>query len=95
MGAEAGTGSTLSCPVLLPRYPRVMVEEGLRAVRQWLEASTQLEEGEVSRGWWAGPGKESVLMDSSLSPSLRLQSLGGGGGLVRVCASLLPGRAWA
>lgn len=54
VGAEAGTGSILSCPVLLPRYPRVMVEEGLRAVRQWLEASSQLEEGKVSRGWWAG-----------------------------------------
>lgn len=57
VGARVETGSILSCPVFFPRYPRVMVEEGLRAVRQWLEASSQLEEGEVSRGWRAGAGR--------------------------------------
>lgn len=51
MGAKAGTGSIPSCPVLLPRYPRVMVEEGLRAVRQWLEASSQLEEASIYSRW--------------------------------------------
>lgn len=35
------------------RYPQVMAEEGLQVVRQWLEASSPLEEGE---GLWEGSG---------------------------------------
>lgn len=34
----------------LCRYPHVMAEEGLQVVRQWLEASSQLEEGEKGSG---------------------------------------------
>lgn len=43
----------------LRRYPRVMAEEGLRVVRQWLEASSQLEEGEreSAEGCAWGPGR--------------------------------------
>lgn len=33
------------CPVP-PRYPKVVVDEGLRAVREWLEAATPEEESE-------------------------------------------------
>lgn len=41
------------------RYPRVMAEEGLQVVRQWLEASSQLEEGEKgsSEAWGGGPAR--------------------------------------
>uniref|UniRef100_A0A8D0QII0 Phosphatidylserine lipase ABHD16A n=1 Tax=Sus scrofa TaxID=9823 RepID=A0A8D0QII0_PIG len=35
----------------LRRYPRVMAEEGLRVVRQWLEASSQLEEASIYSRW--------------------------------------------
>ncbi|EHB16065.1 Protein BAT5 [Heterocephalus glaber] len=43
--------SPTSCPAPLRRYPRVMAEEGLRVVRQWLEASSQLEEASVYSRW--------------------------------------------
>lgn len=39
-------------------------------MRQWLEASSQLEEGEVSRNWWAGPGKKSLLTHSCSAASI-------------------------
>lgn len=83
--------------ILSPRYPRVMVEEGLQAVKQWLEASTQLEEGEAAEvGGRQGLARRLVDGRSSFSlGSFRLQSVGGGGGLVSVGAPLLPGRAWA
>lgn len=51
-----------------------MVEEGLRAVRQWLEASSQLEEGEVSRGWWAGAWQRELAEDTPLFPSASIYS---------------------
>ncbi|XP_076414339.1 phosphatidylserine lipase ABHD16A isoform X2 [Peromyscus maniculatus bairdii] len=44
-------GNDLLLKLLQFRYPRVMVEEGLRAVRQWLEASSQLEEASVYSRW--------------------------------------------
>uniref|UniRef100_F7BM46 Phosphatidylserine lipase ABHD16A n=1 Tax=Equus caballus TaxID=9796 RepID=F7BM46_HORSE len=40
-------GNDLLLKLLQHRYPRVMADEGLRVVRQWLEASSQLEEGEM------------------------------------------------
>ncbi|XP_060225022.1 phosphatidylserine lipase ABHD16A isoform X2 [Meriones unguiculatus] len=40
-------GNDLLLKLLQFRYPRVMVDEGLRAVRQWLEASSQLEEASI------------------------------------------------
>lgn len=46
-----------------------MAEEGLRVVRQWLEASSQLEEGErgSAEGFGWGPGKTRMLMGTCLS----------------------------
>lgn len=31
--------------IFLPRYPKIMTDEGIRVVRQWLGSSTPLEEG--------------------------------------------------
>lgn len=44
-------GNDLLLKLLQFRYPRVMTEEGLRAVRQWLEASSQLEEASIYSRW--------------------------------------------
>ncbi|XP_045148684.1 phosphatidylserine lipase ABHD16A isoform X2 [Echinops telfairi] len=40
-------GNDLLLKLLQHRYPRVMSEEGLRVVRQWLEAASQLEEASI------------------------------------------------
>lgn len=34
--------------IFLPRYPKIMTDEGIRVVRQWLGASNHLEEGECA-----------------------------------------------
>lgn len=34
----------------LLRYPKIMTEEGIRVVRQWLGATNQLEEGKLTVG---------------------------------------------
>ncbi|XP_047651075.1 phosphatidylserine lipase ABHD16A isoform X4 [Phacochoerus africanus] len=44
-------GNDLLLKLLQHRYPRVMAEEGLRVVRQWLEASSQLEEASIYSRW--------------------------------------------
>ncbi|XP_035964178.2 phosphatidylserine lipase ABHD16A isoform X2 [Halichoerus grypus] len=44
-------GNDLLLKLLQYRYPRVMAEEGLRVVRQWLEASSQLEEASIYSRW--------------------------------------------
>ncbi|XP_032505915.1 phosphatidylserine lipase ABHD16A isoform X3 [Phocoena sinus] len=44
-------GNDLLLKLLQHRYPRVMAEEGLQAVRQWLEASSQLEEASIYSRW--------------------------------------------
>nr|XP_058932286.1 phosphatidylserine lipase ABHD16A isoform X2 [Kogia breviceps] len=44
-------GNDLLLKLLQHRYPRVMAEEGLQAVRQWLEASSQLEEASIFSRW--------------------------------------------
>nr|XP_020032189.1 protein ABHD16A isoform X3 [Castor canadensis] len=44
-------GNDLLLKLLQFRYPRVMAEEGLRVVRQWLEASSQLEEASIYSRW--------------------------------------------
>lgn len=46
-----------------------MAEEGLRVVRQWLEASSQLEEGEGGplKPLGGGPGKARLLTGPHLS----------------------------
>uniref|UniRef100_A0A8J9E6A6 Phosphatidylserine lipase ABHD16A n=1 Tax=Pongo abelii TaxID=9601 RepID=A0A8J9E6A6_PONAB len=44
-------GNDLLLKLLQHRYPRVMAEEGLRVVRQWLEASSQLEEASIYSQW--------------------------------------------
>lgn len=31
--------------IFLPRYPKIMTDEGIRVVRQWLGSSNHLEEG--------------------------------------------------
>lgn len=33
--------------IFLPRYPKIMTDEGIRVVRQWLGSTTPLEEGTV------------------------------------------------
>ncbi|XP_004847033.1 protein ABHD16A isoform X1 [Heterocephalus glaber] len=45
-------GNDLLLKLLQFRYPRVMAEEGLRVVRQWLEASSQLEEAASVYSRW-------------------------------------------
>ncbi|XP_060045449.1 phosphatidylserine lipase ABHD16A isoform X2 [Erinaceus europaeus] len=40
-------GNDLLLKLLQHRYPRVMAEEGLQVVKQWLEASSQLEEASI------------------------------------------------
>lgn len=37
--------TTLSLTPSTSRYPKVMTEEGVRAVREWLGSTNQLEEG--------------------------------------------------
>uniref|UniRef100_A0A2K5YLG1 Phosphatidylserine lipase ABHD16A n=1 Tax=Mandrillus leucophaeus TaxID=9568 RepID=A0A2K5YLG1_MANLE len=44
-------GNDLLLKLLQHRYPRVMAEEGLQVVRQWLEASSQLEEASIYSRW--------------------------------------------
>ncbi|XP_020829974.1 phosphatidylserine lipase ABHD16A [Phascolarctos cinereus] len=44
-------GNNLLLKLLQHRYPKIMGEESLRAVRQWLEASSQLEEASVYSRW--------------------------------------------
>uniref|UniRef100_A0A9L0RCU0 Phosphatidylserine lipase ABHD16A n=2 Tax=Equus TaxID=9789 RepID=A0A9L0RCU0_HORSE len=44
-------GNDLLLKLLQHRYPRVMADEGLRVVRQWLEASSQLEEASIYSRW--------------------------------------------
>ncbi|KAM5287278.1 phosphatidylserine lipase ABHD16A isoform 2-T2 [Hipposideros larvatus] len=44
-------GNDLLLKLLQHRYPRVMAEEGLRVVKQWLEASSQLEEASIYSRW--------------------------------------------
>uniref|UniRef100_A0A8C5URK2 Phosphatidylserine lipase ABHD16A n=1 Tax=Microcebus murinus TaxID=30608 RepID=A0A8C5URK2_MICMU len=44
-------GNDLLLKLLQHRYPRVMAEEGLRVVKQWLEATSQLEEASVYSQW--------------------------------------------
>lgn len=76
-----------------------MAEEGLRVVRQWLEASSQLEEGEKGSGEAFGCGAwqgQAADGPSCLSlTSLDLQPMGGRGRLVSVCPPILPGRTRA
>nr|KAF6276485.1 abhydrolase domain containing 16A, phospholipase [Myotis myotis] len=44
-------GNDLLLKLLQHRYPHVMAEEGLQVVRQWLEASSQLEEASIYSRW--------------------------------------------
>lgn len=44
-------GNDLLLKLLQHRYPRVMAEEGLQVVKQWLEASSQLEEASIYSRW--------------------------------------------
>nr|KAF6276497.1 abhydrolase domain containing 16A, phospholipase [Myotis myotis] len=48
---EANRGNDLLLKLLQHRYPHVMAEEGLQVVRQWLEASSQLEEASIYSRW--------------------------------------------
>lgn len=50
------------------RYPHVMAEEGLQVVRQWLEASSQLEEGEGHLGSSGWGWQSQVLTGPHVSP---------------------------
>lgn len=45
LGFPGGFGVLLNPPIP-PRYPKIMADEGLRAVREWLEAATPEEESE-------------------------------------------------
>ncbi|XP_027459632.1 phosphatidylserine lipase ABHD16A isoform X4 [Zalophus californianus] len=61
-------GNDLLLKLLQYRYPRVMAEEGLRVVRQWLEASSQLEEGArgcpEACGWGRGKARSLTRLPS-------------------------------
>lgn len=74
------------------RYPRVMAEEGLRVVRQWLEASSQLEEGEGS--WRLGPARPALpVVDTGVSvPSQPPSTAAGRWRRTGVCPCCAPTR---
>lgn len=72
----------------------MMAEEGLRVVRQWLEASSELEEGERGSGQafgW-GPGKARLLTGTHLSLDQPRFTADGRWKRTGVCLSSTPTR---
>lgn len=50
----------------LLRYPKIMTDEGIRVVRQWLGATNQLEEGEFTVGLLFLLPLERIMQTASL-----------------------------